>query len=126
MGIKNTFAQNLARFRKEKKITQREMAQLLQDRLKTPVSDSSISHWEKGDYVPSVDVVFAYCDILNVSADDIYGIDNLREKTPAECLQLALEKVGISYIDFKKLSKEEVDTVLQTAKSLVNSFLGRK
>lgn len=130
MEVKNTFAQNLAKFRKEKKISQIQMAKLLEEKLKTPISNSSISHWEKGDYIPSVDVIFAYCDILDISANDIYGTterdDNIKQITPAEHLQLALESVGVSKFDFDKLSKEEIDIILANAKSLTESFIGRK
>ncbi len=130
MEVKNTFAQNLAKFRKEKKISQIQMAKLLEEKLKTPISNSSISHWEKGDYIPSVDVIFAYCDILDISANDIYGTtekdDSVKQITPTEHLQLSLESVGISKSDFDKLSSEEIDIILANAKSLAESFIGRK
>lgn len=130
MEVKNTFAQNLAKFRKEKKISQIQMAKLLEEKLKTPISNSSISHWEKGDYIPSVDVIFAYCDILEISANDIYGTtekdDSVKQITPAEHLQLSLESVGISKYDFDKLNNEEIDIILANAKSLAESFIGRK
>ena len=131
MEKKTMFAQNLARFRTEKKISQIKMAQLLSEKLNTPISNTSISHWEKGDYVPSVDVIFAYCDILGVSANDIYGIDETPTSKPqplsaTEHLKQAMSILNVNEEDFEKLSNEELEIVLQNTKSLVISFINRK
>ena len=131
MEKKTMFAQNLAKFRSEKKISQVKMAQLLSEKLNSPISNTSISHWEKGDFVPSVDVIFAYCDILGVSANDIYGIDDTPNDKPqplsaTEHLKHAMSILDIDEEDFDKLTKEELEIILQNTKSLVISFINRK
>lgn len=129
MEKKFVFAQNLSKLRKEKKISQRDMANLLTEKLNLQISNSSISHWEKGDYVPSVDVIFAYCDILEVSPNDIYGVETCEENqsnTEREHLFLALSMLGVSKSDIDNLSDSELNIVLQNTKSLILSFNGGK
>ncbi len=129
MEKKFVFAQNLSKLRKEKKISQRDMANLLTEKLNLQISNSSISHWEKGDYVPSVDVIFAYCDILEVSPNDIYGVETTEENqsnNEREHLFLALSMLGVSKSDIDNLSDNELNIVLQNTKSLILSFNGGK
>ena len=129
MEKKFIFAQNLSKLRKEKKISQRDMANLLTEKLNLQISNSSISHWEKGDYVPSIDIIFAYCDILEVSPNDIYGVETCEENqnnAEREHLFLALSTIGISKSDIDNLSDNELNIVLQNTKSLILSFNGGK
>lgn len=129
MEMKLIVAQNLSKLRKEKKISQRDMANLLTEKLNLQISNSSISHWEKGDYVPSVDVIFAYCDILEVSPNDIYGVETTEENqsnNEREHLFLALSMLGVSKSDIDNLSDNELNIVLQNTKSLILSFNGGK
>lgn len=129
MEKKFIFAQNLSKLRKEKKISQRDMANLLTEKLNLQISNSSISHWEKGDYVPSIDIIFAYCDILEVSPNDIYGVETCEENqsnAEREHLFLALSMIGISKSDIDNLSDNELNIVLQNTKSLILSFNGGK
>lgn len=129
MEKKFVFAQNLSKLRKEKKISQRDMANLLTEKLNLQISNSSISHWEKGDYVPSIDIIFAYCDILEVSPNDIYGVETCEENqsnTEREHLFLALSMLGVSKSDIDNLSDSELNIVLQNTKSLILSFNGGK
>lgn len=127
MEMKAVLAQNLSMLRKEKKISQRDMANLLTEKLNTIISNSSISHWEKGDYVPSVDVIFAYCDILGVSPNDIYGVkENTTTLNEREHLYLTLSSLGITKEKIDALSDTELNIVLQNAKSLILSFNGGK
>lgn len=129
MEMKLIVAQNLSKLRKEKKISQRDMANLLTEKLNLQISNSSISHWEKGDYVPSVDVIFAYCNILEVSPNDIYGVETTEENqsnNEREHLFLALSMLGVSKSDIDNLSDNELNIVLQNTKSLILSFNGGK
>jgi transcriptional regulator with XRE-family HTH domain len=55
----------IARLRKEKKLTQSELADLLQ------VTDKAISRWETGEGMPEVSLLPRLASILNVSIDEI-------------------------------------------------------
>lgn len=60
-------AKNLTALRKKNKLTQIELAKLLN------YSDKAISKWENGESVPSVDVLYRISKIYNVSLDFIVG-----------------------------------------------------
>ncbi|MBR4999229.1 MAG: helix-turn-helix transcriptional regulator [Clostridia bacterium] len=56
---------NLLRLRKDKKLTQMEVAE------KFNYSDKSISKWEKGESMPSVDILCELAKFYGVSLDDL-------------------------------------------------------
>lgn len=60
-------AKNLTELRKKNKLTQIELAKLLN------YSDKAVSKWENGESVPSVDVLHRLSKIYNVSLDYIVG-----------------------------------------------------
>ena len=61
--IKKTLAQNLTSLRNENKLTQSEVAKILN------YTDKSVSKWEHGDAVPPIDVLKNLADLYNVSLD---------------------------------------------------------
>ena len=61
--IKKTLAQNLTGLRNENKLTQSEVAKILN------YTDKSVSKWEHGDAVPPIDVLKNLADLYNVSLD---------------------------------------------------------
>lgn len=72
---------NLTTLRKKNKLTQLELAEMLN------YSDKAVSKWEKGESVPSVEVLYRICKIYNVSLDYIVG------DTPAPVPVVATAKV---------------------------------
>lgn len=63
--MENTFGSRLSELRKDKKITQEQLARLMTDSgLKT--SNKSISKWENGDCEPNVSQFLKLCDVLNI------------------------------------------------------------
>ena len=60
-------AKNLTALRKNNKLTQLELAKLLN------YSDKAVSKWENGESVPSIDVLHRISKIYNVSLDYIVG-----------------------------------------------------
>ena len=56
--------------RKEKNLTQRQLAELLK------TTDDSIFSWEKGRSQPSVDVIRKLCILFDVSADYLLGLED--------------------------------------------------
>ena len=57
--------QNLQKLRRSKKLTQLELAE------KFNYSDKSISKWEKGESLPSIDILFQLASFYGVTLDDL-------------------------------------------------------
>lgn len=64
-NINEIIGQNLLRLRKEKKLTQLELAE------KFNYSDKSISKWEKGESLPNIEVLYDLAKFYEVSLDDL-------------------------------------------------------
>ena len=60
----------LKELRKEKKLTQREMAKLLNK------SETGYASWEQGLSEPSINDVRLLCEIFGVSSDYLLGLKN--------------------------------------------------
>ena len=54
----------------ESKYTQKEIANLLN------ISESNNTNWKKGRNLPSVDVLYRLCILLNESADYLIGLED--------------------------------------------------
>lgn len=52
------------------KLTQKELAKRLN------MDQSNITKWKKGENVPSLEVFFELCEILEVSADYLLGLED--------------------------------------------------
>lgn len=63
--LNEILADNLVRLRKQHKYTQLEFASKLQ------YSDKTVSKWETGEIIPSVETLIKICEIYEVSLDDI-------------------------------------------------------
>lgn len=55
---------------KNSKYTQKQIANLLK------ISESNITNWKKGDNLPSLEVLYQLCILLNVSADYLLGLED--------------------------------------------------
>mgnify|MGYP003571275811 CR=1 FL=1 len=69
-NIKQNFSQNLINLRKEKNLTQLELAKLLN------YSDKSVSKWENGETVPDIEVLKKIADYFSVSIDTLISDPN--------------------------------------------------
>ena len=65
----NSFKYNLVITRKRKKLTQREMADYV------GVTESCYAHWEQGRNEPSIDFIIRICKVLEISSDDLLGVN---------------------------------------------------
>ena len=70
---KLTVGQNIRRFRKEKNLTQSELAELL------GVSVQAISKWESGTSTPELEKLLALCECFNITLDEL-----VRDEVSAE------------------------------------------
>lgn len=84
--------------RKEKKLTQAELAE------KLGVTDKSISNWENGRNMPDLSLFKPLCELLDISINDLIS----GERVSKDKYQEKLEENIISTIDYtnKKLSKK--------------------
>lgn len=70
-NINEIVGQNLLRLRKHKKLTQLELAE------KFNYSDKAISKWEKGESLPSIDVLHELAKFYEVSLDSLVSEDDI-------------------------------------------------
>lgn len=66
--------QFIARKRKEKNLTQRQLADILE------ISDKTISKWETGNGLPDVSLMMPLCEILTISVNELLSGENLLDK----------------------------------------------
>lgn len=63
--VRPIISRNLAKLRKEKGLTQAELAE------KMNYSDKAISRWEQGDTLPDVNVLCELCDFYGITLNDL-------------------------------------------------------
>lgn len=61
---------NIRAKRREKDMTQEELAEFLN------VSVSAVSQWECGKFIPDVSIIPALCSVLEITADELLGMDS--------------------------------------------------
>lgn len=64
------FQERLIQELKGSKYTQKQIAQTLH------ISESNITNWKKGANIPSLEIFYQLCLLLEVSADYLLGIEN--------------------------------------------------
>ena len=77
-GWKEVLAENLARLRREKGLTQAELGEKLN------YSDKSISKWERGEGVPDLQVLMNLSALYNVSLDEMTGRSEMKTEKKEE------------------------------------------
>lgn len=73
--IRTVISENLTQLRKEKKLTQLELAE------KFNYSDKAVSKWENGDTLPDVETLQQLCDFYGVTLDYLTHEGTRKEKT---------------------------------------------
>ena len=92
METNELFAKNLAKLRKDKGITQLELANVLN------FTDRNISKWENGQSLPSIDILLILSSFFNVSIDDMLKKDLTIEKNDSHRLKDHLIILGLSIL----------------------------
>ena len=94
---------NISRFRKEKELTQEQLAQMLN------VSVAAISKWENGNNRPDIDQLPALAEVFEVSIDALLGYEkkykNLEKKIEEMKQLLVEEKYDLAVKEAEKLLK---------------------
>lgn len=70
--VRPIIAKNLAFFRKEKGLTQAELAE------KLSYSDKAISRWEHGDTLPDINILYQLCEFYGITMDIL--LDDEKDK----------------------------------------------
>lgn len=91
--------------RKEKKLTQKELANIL------GVSDKSVSKWERGVCLPDVSLFKPLCEVLGITLNEFFAGEkieeqNYKEKADENLLQ-ALENSTFTLKEKQKYFKEK-------------------
>lgn len=90
--IKNNLSKNIIKLRKEKKLTQLELANALN------YSDKSVSKWENGDTIPDIEVIKRLADFFNVSVDSLIGNPESLTQKQANTTNLPKNKLIITLL----------------------------
>ena len=89
--MKETFGQRLARLRKEKGLTQEEVASRI------VISPQAVSKWETGRSLPDAAIMLELCSLLNITVNDllsgeVVSMENHDERTEKLLLEMIKEK----------------------------------
>lgn len=109
------FANNFKRLRKERKLTQAQIAQII------GVSTGCIASYEQGAHEPSLTTLSMIAQALNVSTDSLLGIDTSvapqpESKTVKECLVLSSCQLKLLDKYLQMSSDERADFITELEK----------
>ncbi|HIZ03374.1 MAG TPA: helix-turn-helix transcriptional regulator [Candidatus Borkfalkia avistercoris] len=65
--MNNSFAQNLKELRKENKLSQKDVAKIID------VTQQCVSEWEKGNMEPTLSNLWRLADLFDISIDALIG-----------------------------------------------------
>ena len=114
-----SIGENIARFRKEKGLTQAELGDML------GVSNQAVSKWELGMTMPDVTLLPQISKVLGVTLTDLYGIsDKESTEDTAETVNVSVE-AGQKILNIcVKTNGSDVTTKVPAA--MVRSVFGNK
>jgi len=110
------FSQKLQTLRKQKGLTQEELAEFLF------VSRTAISKWESGRGYPSIDSLKTLADFFSVSIDDLLSCDSLpavgenkneQSKPPFNSLLFGLTDISTALFFFIPVFAQKTDVIIQ-------------
>ena len=111
----------IAKCRKEKKLTQEQLAE------KLGVTDKSISRWENGRTMPDISLFEPLCDALNISINELLKGEKIENK------KLSTKLTIQTLIDYRKYADKKNKKVILTilyfmslAPMLLNQYGGLK
>ena len=85
--MKESFGQRLARLRKEKDLTQNDIAD------KVGVTSQAVSKWENDQASPDIDVLLKLSDIFEISTDELLGVEKQATSFAEKPSKKALDKM---------------------------------
>lgn len=118
MNIKMNIAKNILFYRKQKKLSQKDLAE------KLGVKHNTISSWENGTNSVDIESLFLISEILGVPINELYGVEKKSPESLAESDRLLVERyqslddksknlvniiIDFEYEQTKKRSSEKAD-----------------
>nr|DAI26751.1 MAG TPA: Repressor protein CI [Caudoviricetes sp.] len=111
------FSRNLKELRKQKGVTQQQLADIL------CVDKTSISKWENGSNYPNQNIQVMIADYFGVSVDYLLGRDTPTTKSiDDKIFDDFIKSLGISKADLVRLTKEQLSVIRTTLSALLDSF----
>ena len=106
---------NLANLRKTKGLTQSELASLIH------YSDKSISKWELGYALPSVDILMDFCSFYGVTLDYLVS-----EKTEEEAIEALMDSMHnlYAYIREMQMLNDNISSCINSAVTTSDDMTG--
>lgn len=89
LEIRQNFASNISRLRKNAKLNQSKLADILS------YSDKAISKWENGDTIPDVATMHKIAEYFNVTIDDLISNKNVIKKSNARKNHLLVTSIAV-------------------------------
>ena len=89
--MKITLGENVKRFRRERNITQEEMAEMF------GVSCAAVSKWERGETYPDMELLLPLADYFGVSTDELLGYNESRRAAELERIFKAHNKLMFEF-----------------------------
>ncbi len=105
-SIKDNISKNIAKFRKEKGLSQKELAEIVGAKNLT-----TISSWERGISSPDADTLILLCKLFGISLYDLYDVKEI--KVPAATYTEEQKELINKYNALDAHGKDMVDTVLK-------------
>ncbi|OYS70525.1 helix-turn-helix transcriptional regulator [Limosilactobacillus reuteri] len=100
-------SQRIKEYRLEKRYTQKELADLLN------VKSSTVSGWELGRNIPSIEMIKKLADIFNVPFDDMAGVTDSSRNSNDE---LTRNQKLVAYSIDPDISDEERNDIIEMVK----------
>lgn len=102
----NLFHDNLEKAMRKKKISQKELAEILE------VSASSVTAWKTRGIYPALEKFIKICKVLEVSADELLDLKPPNQEAPPGIVN-QFSKIELELIDhFRELNREQQDDIL--------------
>lgn len=119
------FVENLDRVLKEKKMNKKELAEML------GMSPNSVSNWKNHRTYPGADKLKLICEILEVSADELLGITEPKEKKQEQKIIECSEETTFhenlkKVMKNRKISQEELADAIGTSAASISYWLNNK
>ena len=105
----------ISKLRKEKKLTQEELAE------KLGITSKSISRWENGKTMPDYSVISLLCDELGITINELLSGEKLKEKNYDAKADENLDNILKEYYKMKK-QKQIIKIILITISSILLLF----
>lgn len=106
MNINEIVGQNIRKYRKMKKLSQKELGELV------GVKHNTISHYEKGRNAPERNMIFAIARALGVRADDLFP------ETTTDTDDTLLKAIHLEDSDLDESQREFLRELIDKALSL--------